>query len=99
MFIAITSAFVFSGLACGLAMLYRFGNTRAGIVGSVGFFWWAFAGLFRIASYVAQVDISSLSGFFQITYVLGFASIIYSWASIPIVTEAESSPVSSQELP
>jgi len=92
MFIAITAAFVTTALACGLAMMYRFGKTRAGVVGSIGFFWWAFAGLFRIASYVAQFDISSLSDFFQITYVLGFAFIIYAWATIPIVTEAESTP-------
>ena len=72
--------------------MYRFGKTRAGIVGSIGFFWWAFAGLFRIVSFVAEFDISSLSDFFQITYVLGFASIIYAWATIPIVTEAESTP-------
>ena len=92
MFIAITSVFVIAGLACGLAMLYRFGKTRAGIVGSIGFFWWAFAGLFRIASYVVQVDISSLVDFFQITDIIGFVSIIYFWATIPIGTEAESTP-------
>ena len=92
MFVAINSAFVIAGLACGFAMIYRFGNTRAGIVGGIGFFWWAFAGLFRIISFVGEYDISSLSDFFQITYIFGFALIIYSWATIPIVTEAESTP-------
>lgn len=90
MFVAITAAFVIAALACGLVILFRFGNSRAGIVGSIGFFWWAFAGLFRIGSYIGEFDISSLNEFFQITYLLGFALIIYSFATLPIGGEAES---------
>ena len=98
MFVWVTTAFVTAGLACGFAVLVRFGRTRAGIIGAIGYFWWAFAGLFRIASYIGQIDISSLSDFFTIAYVLAFALVIYSWATLPIVTEAEAES-SSASMP
>ncbi len=101
MFVWITLAYVVIGLGCAAAMLYRFGRTRAGIVGSIGFGWWAFAGLFRIASYIGQFDISSLNDFFMIAYILAFALVIYSWATLPtdVADESSAMPVKVLERP